>query len=696
MPAPSAIIGSGGGLHAYWISSNPLTVDEWKPYAEGLKAAAIGLGLLCDAGLTTDCARILRIPGTFNYKTDPPKRVETLYLAPEDYDFSVALADLAAVGTTFTATVNPKPTPAFDLSAFAGKRPAAAFAALNPDGDHLSDGLGYSDTPLDPRPVIQGCAFFKDAFKTHGKEHSQPLWNLAILATTFFEKGDVLAHEIGNHHPGYTPESTDAMYARKLKERTQKGLGWPSCKTIEGEGCKLCNGCQHYGQIKSPLHLAHSPHASSVISSPLAPAPSASQVWPATGQVSFVGLPHRRWLYGTYLIRGEVTILASPGGAGKTALATGIAVEIATGMTVLDEQIYGGPELKVLVINGEDSTNEIARRIWAFCLAHANKIAVQSPDRLSVFGANDPQVQGLSFFTTDKTISILNRTAIVSFEAALETLRPDLVILDPLIAFCGGGNMNDNALMASLVRELKGLAGKFDCAVMIVHHTRKGADGGDAEAVSGAAAIVNLARRAIMPVPMSKDEARQLSVLPSEQPRYFKLVDAKSNFALRSASSPWYRLHSVELFNAEPPIYPFGDNVQAIARIDLPSANSIVATEDQKMRVAILDLVDRGKVIDGKAYPYSPDDKGARNERSLVDDAVAVALEATATRQWSPGDLEAVVKGIIKKMKSDGSLLVKDVKELVSDPGRFRKARGLTTASARPQLHNTSKPSSTK
>jgi hypothetical protein len=369
-------------------------------------------------------------------------------------------------------------------------------------------------------------------------------------------------------------------------------------------------------------------------------------------------------------------------------LATGIAVEIATGVKVLNEQIYGGPELKVLLINGEDSANEIARRIWAFCLAHANKIPVQSPDRLFVFGADDPRVQGLSFLTTDRNISILNRTAIASFEAALETLRPDLVILDPLIAFCGGGNMNDNALMALLVRELKGLAAKFDCAMMIVHHTRKGADGGNAEAVSGAAAIVNLARRAIMPVPMSKDEARELSVLPSEQPRYFKLVDAKSNFALRSANSPWFRLHSVELFNAEPPIYPFGDNVQAIVRVNLPVASTVVTTEDQKMRSAILELVDRGKAIDGKHYPYSPDDKGARNERSLLDDAVAAVRATTAIRQWSPGDLEAVVKNLIKKMKSDGSLLVKDMKELVSEPGRFRKGRGLATTSPRPRPQN--------
>ena len=68
LPPPSAVVLSGGGLHIYWISDKPLTPDEWRPYAEGLKGAAVKFGLKCDAGCTTDAARVLRVPGTFNYK----------------------------------------------------------------------------------------------------------------------------------------------------------------------------------------------------------------------------------------------------------------------------------------------------------------------------------------------------------------------------------------------------------------------------------------------------------------------------------------------------------------------------------------------------------------------------------------------------------------------------------------------------
>lgn len=52
--------------------------------------------------------------------------------------------------TIFTATVNP--SPAFDLSAFKGRKPAAVFSTLTED--HLSDGIRNDDNPLDPQNVV--------------------------------------------------------------------------------------------------------------------------------------------------------------------------------------------------------------------------------------------------------------------------------------------------------------------------------------------------------------------------------------------------------------------------------------------------------------------------------------------------------------------------------------------------------------
>ena len=92
IPYPNAIIDSGNGLHVYWISDKPLSVKEWLGYAEGLDALATQHGLFHDS-ITTDAARVLRVPGTSNNKQVPPKPVEILLLEA-DLSFASALSHL--------------------------------------------------------------------------------------------------------------------------------------------------------------------------------------------------------------------------------------------------------------------------------------------------------------------------------------------------------------------------------------------------------------------------------------------------------------------------------------------------------------------------------------------------------------------------------------------------------------------------
>ena len=255
-------------------------------------------------------------------------------------------------------------------------------------------------------------------------------------------------------------------------------------------------------------------------------------------------------------------------------------------------------------------------------------------------------------------------------------------MLDPFVVFCSGGNMNDGPVMAQVMRKLKSLAIKYDCSMLVVHHNRKGGERDDQESISGAAAIVNLARCAIMPVPMTKEETKEFGVLPSERHRYFRLVNAKPNFTPKSEDSPWYQLHSIEIPNPEPPLYEYGDNVQAVARVSLPLPKTAAeAADDQKIQKAILDLVERGKLIDGERYPYSPNVTGAKNMRAVLDDAMAAVQDATPLRPrpWHSDDLRAVVHVAINKMKVEGQLF-----EGVIEKGRFRGSSALYVKRSNP------------
>lgn len=248
LPPPSALIHSGGGVHVYWISDHPLTVDEWRLYAYGLKDAALEHGFICDYGVTTDEARILRIPGTWNHKTVPPKPVRLLQLGTR-YNFKTSLEAIRAVSAVAKrVTMPPTTLPSFVLRG----KPAAAFAGLTPE---RFEGIGYTDAPLDWKPLKDECGFFADALKTGGAKYSQPMWNLSTLMATFLGDGYALAHIMGDKHPGYSKETTDALWDRKLAERKDRGLGWPSCNAIQAAGCTRCAACPHFGQIKSPLNL---------------------------------------------------------------------------------------------------------------------------------------------------------------------------------------------------------------------------------------------------------------------------------------------------------------------------------------------------------------------------------------------------------------------------------------------------------
>lgn len=249
LPPPSALVNSGGGLHVYWISDKPLTPAEWEPYAQGLKALLLREGVKCDAGITTDEARILRVPGTLNHKYNPPKPVVLMSLG-QDYNFDQDFLFLSQIAPVRPVAAQPvhidvtEPGSVFDA-------PDPAFAALNP-----MEQLNHKDPHLVAfEPVEEKCPFYADAIATGGKDHDNNLWNVAVLGTVFMENGNAIAHRISQGHPGYTPDSTQALYDRKLADRSNGTVGYPSCAAFEGAGSKSCATCPLKPQGKSPLNI---------------------------------------------------------------------------------------------------------------------------------------------------------------------------------------------------------------------------------------------------------------------------------------------------------------------------------------------------------------------------------------------------------------------------------------------------------
>lgn len=242
LPKPTIIVASGGGFHVYWTLMNPLTPEEWQPWAYALAEATKKHGLKCDTQCTIDSARVLRVPDTLNRK-NADARLVSFVGTPLDFDYANDRITrcLEAHKTSIPAT-------------FGAALPQLAPIVGTSD---LSAGIEVrSADPIKIKPLATECPFVREAILTGGKDYTNPLWNLTTFIGTFCENGRAMAHLMAKGHPGYTPDSTDELFDRKEREKTMKNLGWPSCQTISAHGSTVCQGCPHFSKGKSPLNFA--------------------------------------------------------------------------------------------------------------------------------------------------------------------------------------------------------------------------------------------------------------------------------------------------------------------------------------------------------------------------------------------------------------------------------------------------------
>lgn len=246
LPKPTMIVHSGGGFHFYWCVDRALSPDEWLPIAFSLAEAAKANGLLCDTQCTVDSVRVLRIPDTLNRKQEPARHVRFIG-QPLDYDYSldrVAGPLLPYVGRVPQA----QSSLAVDRSLFPLRPVTAPPSELQAGIDQL-----WPSPDLDL--VTPLCGFLRDAVASGGAGLNNPLWNITTLISTFTKGGRADAHRMGDKHATYTKESTDEFFDRKDRERSERGLGWPSCATISATGAAACKSCALFAQGKSPLNF---------------------------------------------------------------------------------------------------------------------------------------------------------------------------------------------------------------------------------------------------------------------------------------------------------------------------------------------------------------------------------------------------------------------------------------------------------
>jgi hypothetical protein len=223
-PEP-VILSSGRGLHVYWPLTEVLDLARWKIVASGFKRFCISVGFAMDEGVPADAARVLRMPGTLNFKSEPPSPVglwnelRTFELSELEHKF---------------------PAP-----------PADIFEAKQFGVDEFTASLGAQDYP--PTSFVRlvrrslkgsGCAQIAQSI-TEAEALSEPLWRAALSIAWRCTDGEESIHTLSRAHPEYNPEDT-------LK-KAQATKGPMTCEWYRANNPTTCSGCKQ--QVASPIML---------------------------------------------------------------------------------------------------------------------------------------------------------------------------------------------------------------------------------------------------------------------------------------------------------------------------------------------------------------------------------------------------------------------------------------------------------
>ena len=226
LPRPT-IVNSGRGWHVYWPLTEPVAVDKWLDVANTFKARCAEHKFIVDPAVPADAARVLRIPGTFNFKEDPPLDVTVMYTAQP-----IKFEDFAALMGPIMPAKRSMPARELDdfTKALMGNRQSRFKTIM------LKSIKG------------EGCEQLKRIAESQDTTE-EPLWRAGLSVAQHCVDKDTAIHKISNKHPQYDHDKTAAK-AEAIK-------GPYTCERFNELAPGVCNTCKHWEVIRSPISLGN-------------------------------------------------------------------------------------------------------------------------------------------------------------------------------------------------------------------------------------------------------------------------------------------------------------------------------------------------------------------------------------------------------------------------------------------------------
>lgn len=205
---PTAIILSGGGYHLYWLLKEAATKENIPAVEDMLKRICVYFHADSNA---TDASRVLRVPGSFNHKYRPIRRVALQDDIHADRAYN--MLDFDFLPETQQSQQNATPA------------------------------TKATQKQLD---ILLKCNFIRWC-KDNPKSVSEPLWYALISNVARIDPGGpALCHELSKGYPRYSYRETQAKIEHALND-----AGPQTCQRIKATGFDCEKDCN----VKSPIGL---------------------------------------------------------------------------------------------------------------------------------------------------------------------------------------------------------------------------------------------------------------------------------------------------------------------------------------------------------------------------------------------------------------------------------------------------------
>ena len=266
----------------------------------------------------------------------------------------------------------------------------------------------------------------------------------------------------------------------------------------------------------------------------------------------------QEWAVAQFAPVGRVTVLAGPGGQGKSLFGVHLMAHLACGLPFgLQHLPPDSPALRSLYVSYEDGTSQLQARTRR--VAHnieqrddktyglLHDVAGQMRSNMQVYAADDDAAEWLLLTKPDRNGQPAPTDRVDWLIGYLKKYRVRMLTLDPVV-YTHQLNENDIADMSSYMQTLSRIAREANLAVVVLHHMSKTGGFGVLDTINqnsmrGASSIADNARSVFAGVMMPQEDCLAYGINPDERHNYFVLKHVKHNY---SAPLPLQVFHNVD------------------------------------------------------------------------------------------------------------------------------------------------------